>query len=148
MDEIIIVTTPQDIISGYACVKAAFQRFMEIENKLRRNKKYEAKDCFAPYIVVNQIRNPRQGKLVFENIVKTADENINANETEFVLRPNYMGSLPYEAEVINKAELKKRPLFTEFSHSGFSRSIESLAKVLLDPSARPEEETEPAGKLW
>jgi hypothetical protein len=59
-----------------------------------------------------------------------------------------MGSLPYEAEVINKAELKKRPLFTEFSHSGFSRSIESLAKVLLDPSAGPGEETEPAGKLW
>jgi len=148
MDEIIIVTTPQDIISGYACVKAAFQRFMEIENKLRRNKKYEAKDCFAPYIAVNQTRNPRQGRMVFENIVKTADENINANETEFVLKPNYIGSLPYESEVINRAELKKRPLFTEFSHSGFSRSIESLAKVLLDPSTGPEEETESAGKLW
>lgn len=148
MDEIIIVTTPQDIISGYACIKASFQRFKEIESKLRRNKKYEVKGCFAPYIVVNQVRNLQQGKMVFENIVKTADENINSNETEFVLKPNYMGSLPYEAEVINKAELKKRPLFTEFSHTGFSHSIESLAKVLLDPSARPEEETYPAGKLW
>lgn len=98
--------------------------------------------------MVNQVRNPRHGKMVFENIVKTANENINSSETEFVLKPNYMDSLPYEAEIINKAELKERPLFIEFSHSGFSRSIESLAKVLLDPSARPEEETEPVGKLW
>ncbi|MGI6397591.1 MAG: AAA family ATPase [Desulfomonilia bacterium] len=39
-DEMLIVTTPQDIIAGYACIKATFQRFKSIEESLMKKVEY------------------------------------------------------------------------------------------------------------
>ncbi len=37
-DETLIITTPQDIIAGYACIKATFQRFKQIEEEITRRR--------------------------------------------------------------------------------------------------------------
>ena len=107
----IIVTTPQDFISGYACTKAGFSRFKEIEEKLEEKlSNYEPRWIFSPMLVINQVGNLRHGFKLFNTLTKAANEKINSREGKFRIKPEFLGAIPYERVALRAAEVKKRPL--------------------------------------
>lgn len=133
-DRTVIVTTPQDVISGYACAKASFFRFKEIEERLEgRLPEYTPQWIFSPMLVINQVSNLEQGFKLYDTIDKTADKNINANEGRFRIKPEYLGAIPYDRESLRITEEKKRPLLLDFPHIKASQCIQHMSTRFCNP---------------
>ena len=110
-DEIVTITTPQDIIAGYACIKASFQRFKHIEDKLYEKVEfYEPRKIYKPWIIMNQISNLKQGLFLYNRICQTADERVNNMESLYAVKPEYLGGILYDRENFKKAEMQRKPL--------------------------------------
>jgi len=124
----VIVTTPQDVISGYACTKAGFSRFKEIEERLEEKlPDYEPQWTFAPMVVINQVHDFRQGFELYDTIKKTANENINAVEGRFRINAEYLGSILYDKDSLRMAEGKRKPLLLVSPRIKVSQSIQHMA---------------------
>jgi len=132
----IILTTPQDFISGYACTRAGFSRFKEIEERLEeKHSNYESQLIFSPLLVINQVSNLRQGFKLFKTFKKAANEKINSRESKFRIKPEYLGAIPYEKGALRAAELKKRPLLVAAPHIKASQSIQHISTRFFYPEA-------------
>ncbi len=133
-DRTVIITTPQDVISGYACAKAVFFRFKEIEERLEgRLSEYTPQWTFSPMLVINQVSNLEQGFKLYDTIEKTADKNINANEDRFCIKPEYLGAIPYDRESLRITEEKKRPLLLDFPYIKASQCIQHMTTKFSNP---------------
>jgi flagellar biosynthesis protein FlhG len=129
-----IVTTPQDLISGYACAKASFMRFKEIEEKLEEKMAdYRPNLVFTPMIVINQVADMAHGVKLFDAISKTAEENVNANECRFSIKPKYLGAIPYDKESLRATEERKRPFLVNAPYIKASQCLKHMAKKFHDP---------------
>jgi len=135
-DYAIILTTPQDFISGYACTKAGFARFKEIEERLEEKfSNYEPQLIFSPLLVLNQVSNLRQGFKLFDTLTKAANEKINSREGRFGIKPEYLGAIPYERVALRAAEVKKRPLLLSAPRIKASQSIQHMSTRFFYPKA-------------
>lgn len=135
-DEIVIVTTPQDIIAGYACIKASFQRFKYIEESLiKKVEFYQPRKTYTPWVIMNQITSLKQGLFLFNRICQTADERINNMEAMFSIKPEYLGGILYDRDNFKKAEMERKPLTVVSPRSNPAQCLEYLGKNLLE---RPE----------
>jgi flagellar biosynthesis protein FlhG len=133
-DEVIIITTPQDIIAGYACIKGSFQQFKAIEEKLMEKVEfYKPRKVYAPWVVMNQVANLNQGIFIFNKICQTADERINNLETLFSVKPEYLGGVLYDKEAIRAAEAQRKPFTVVNPKSRTSQCLEYLGRVVIDP---------------
>jgi flagellar biosynthesis protein FlhG len=135
-DHTIILTTPQDFISGYACTKAGFSRFKEIEKRLAEKiTNYEPQLDFSPMVVINQVSNLRQGLKLFKIFKKAANEKINSREGKFRIKPKYLGAIPYEKLALRAAEVKKKPLLVTAPCIKASQSIQHISTRFFYPEA-------------
>jgi len=135
-DHTIIVTTPQDFISGYACTKAGFSRFKEIEERLEEKlTNYKPQWIFSPMLVINQVSNLRQGFKLFDIFTKAANEKINSREGNFRIKPEYLGAIPYERAALRAAEAKKRPLLLAAPRVKAAQSIQHMSTRFFYPEA-------------
>jgi flagellar biosynthesis protein FlhG len=135
-DHTIIVTTPQDFISGYACTKAGFSRFKEIEERLEEKfPKYQPRWTFSPMLVINQASNLRQGFKLFDTLAKAANKKINSREGKFRIEPEYLGAIPYERVAVRAAEVKKKPLLLAAPRVKAARSIQHMSTRFFHPEA-------------
>jgi flagellar biosynthesis protein FlhG len=133
-DEILIITTPQDIIAGYACIKASFQQFKTIEEKLLDKVEfYKPRRIYKPWVVMNQVTNLNQGIFIFNRICQTADERINTMETLFSVKPEYLGGVLYDKETIRAAEAQRKPFTIVNPKCKTSQCLEYLSRVVIDP---------------
>ncbi len=102
----IIITTPQDIIAGYSCIKAAFYRFQEVEKILaQRDHTYQMRTVFRPFIILNQVPDFSVGRALFDKIAHVSKENIRADRS-FSLELNLLGVISADPEKIRESELK------------------------------------------
>jgi len=132
-DATIIVTTPQDLISGYACAKAGFSRYKELEEKLEgKLNDYQPTLTFSPMMVMNQTKDLEQGVKLYDSICKTADKSINGNEGRFSIKPEYLGAIPFDKETLRKVEQSRKPVFRDFPYVKVSQSIRHMAKRFHD----------------
>ncbi len=133
-DEILIITTPQDIIAGYACIKASFQQFKTIEEKLLDKVEfYKPRRVYTPWVVMNQVTNLNQGIFIFNRICQTADERINTMETLFSVKPEYLGGVLYDKETVRAAEAQRKPFTIVNPKCKTSQCLEYLSRVVIDP---------------
>lgn len=138
-DETLIITTPQDIIAGYACIKATFQRFKQIEESLMgKVELYQPKKIYKPWVIMNQVTNLKQGLFLFNRICQTTDERINDMESMFLVKPEYLGGIHYDREDFKKAETERKPLCTVSPRSNPSQCMMYLGRNLMD---RPDSRT-------
>jgi len=138
-DEMVIVTTPQDIIAGYACIKASFQRFKAIEEQLLKKVEfYEPRKTYTPWVIMNQVDSLKQGVFLFNRICQTADDRVNNMETMFVVRPEYLGGVLYDKDTIRKAEMQRRPITCVYPRSDVSQCMQYLGTNMLEA---PEDRT-------
>lgn len=132
-DEVIILTTPQDIVSGYACLKASYFRFKDLELQLEKKvKNYEKKDSFAPKLIINQVESTEMGRRVFDKINATAHKHFN-NEGQFTLEVGYLGFIPYDRDSFRQAEKMRKPYVVAFSGRTASKCFQHIAQELLKP---------------
>ena len=135
-DHTIILTTPQDVISGYACTRAGFYRFKQNEESLeQRFPDYQPRWTFSPMLVINQVDNFRQGFALFDNIKKWADKNINSVEDQFRIKPEYLGAIPYDRVSLRAAEMKRKPLLFTSPHIKAAQSIQHISSKFSCPEA-------------
>jgi flagellar biosynthesis protein FlhG len=133
-DEVVIITTPQDIIAGYACIKASFQHFKTIEEKLMEKVEfYKPRKVYTPWVVMNQITNLNQGIFLFNRICQTADERINNLEPFFCVKPEYLGGVLYDREGIRAAESQRKPITSVNPKSKTSQCLEYLGRMMTEP---------------
>jgi flagellar biosynthesis protein FlhG len=133
-DRTVIVTTPQDLISGYACAKASFFRFKELEERLERKLPGHTPQWnFTPMVVINQARSLAEGIMVYDKIDKASNKDINANEGRFRIEPEYLGAILYDRESLRKAEVKKRPLLFDSPNIKASQCIQHMSKRFFNP---------------
>jgi flagellar biosynthesis protein FlhG len=132
-DETIVVTTPQDIIAGYACIKASFQRFKAIEESLiDKVEDYKPRKVYKPWVIMNQVSNLRQGLFLFNRICQTTDERINNMEAGFAVKPEYLGGIVYDRDSFKKAEMDRKPLNTVLPRCNPAQCMTYLGRNLLE----------------
>ena len=103
----VIVTTPQDIVAGYACIKAAFHRFQELEESmLERDPDYRMRRKFRPMIVFNQVPEFKAGRDLFERMKQVAQQNLNGFN-DFEVEPLFLGAVVGDQARIRESELKR-----------------------------------------
>ncbi len=129
----VILTTPQDLISGYACAKAAFSRFREIEERLEaRFPKYRPQLTFSPALVINQVDSVEQGLELHEKVRTILNKNVNANESRFRIEVEYLGSIPYDRESIRSAEVRRKPLLVHLPYVKAAQCIRHISTRFTD----------------
>lgn len=141
-DECIIVSTPQDIVAGYAALKACFTRYQSIssmhyfkgkakplastgnvENSLRLN------------IIVNQADGLEEAKKVYFRITDVAKSFFYNPDGENEIKLRYLGGIPYVNGLLRHAEKAKIPAIEMYPYHPFSLSIKEIGNILLDKSA-------------
>lgn len=60
-DHPVVVTTPQDVLAGYGCLKALLYRFLDLAP---HRPEWFISGQFRPLLIVNQVMEPGQGKVV------------------------------------------------------------------------------------
>lgn len=134
-NEVIIITTPQDIVAGYACLKASYYRFREIEARLEKKmRNYESKGCFSPKFIINQVETLEMGQKVFEKLKATAAEHFSNND-DFKLDVGFLGFIPYDRDTFRDTEKLRRPYLAAFSDRPAARCIRNIAAELLKPAS-------------
>lgn len=102
----IIIITPQDIIAGYACIKAAFFRFQEVERAMaERDPSYKPRNVFRPFIILNQVSDFGSGRALYEKILSVSKDNI-ISDDDFSLNINLLGVITNDSDKIREIELK------------------------------------------
>jgi MinD-like ATPase involved in chromosome partitioning or flagellar assembly len=134
--QVIIITTPQDVISGYGCLKATFIRFIQLASRAK-GLRPELK-VFRPLIVVNQARTKNQGLVVFNAMSNLIRESLHEilfylgqPEGIFKVEPRYLGEIPYVRDTLIRAEMARQPVIEMFPRSGATLAFKSLANLLI-----------------
>ena len=134
-NEVLIITTPQDIVAGYACLKASYYRYKEIEVRLaKKMKDYESKESFSPKFIINQVETLEMGQKVFDKLKGTAAKHF-SNHDEFKLDVGFLGFIPYDRDTFRDTEKLRRPYLSAFTDRPASKCIRNIATELLKPAA-------------
>jgi flagellar biosynthesis protein FlhG len=131
-DETLIITTPQDIVSGYACVKASFYRFKDLETRLAEQAvDYSPETKFRPRVILNQLADTEQGQREFDKILAAAQKHIAETGKEYHLDIDYLGGILYDKEHFRQAERMHKPFIALFPNRQTSQCIYQVAASLL-----------------
>jgi flagellar biosynthesis protein FlhG len=127
----IIVTTPQDIVAGYACVKAAFYRFQELEKKMaERDPSHRMRTTFRPFVVLNQVETFEAGRALYEKMKHVVSQNL-AGDRKFHLEMNFLGAITSDQTHIREAELDHFLFSNRYGASRTGQCFHFLVKNLL-----------------
>jgi len=132
-DEVIIITTPQDIVAGYACLKASYFRFKDLELRLEKKmKNYQPKTEYAPKFIINQVEAKEMGQNTFNKISATANKHF-SNGEGFKLNIGYLGFIPYDRNTFRQTEQMRKPYVAAFPESAAAKCLRYIASELLKP---------------
>ena len=133
-DETLIITTPQDIVSGYACIKASFFRFRDLETRLAKKAvNYKPVTLYQPKVILNQLADMEQGEREFDKILLAARKHIAETDNQFQLKLSYLGGVLYDKEHFRQAERMHKPYVELFPNRRTSEGIFRLGAALLNP---------------
>lgn len=128
----IIVTTPQDIVAGYACVKAAFNRFQEMEKALAElDPSYSPRTLFRPLMIINQVPSFAVGKSLFERVVEITRQNF-SGAAGFKIELNLLGMIAADSTRIREVELARSLYSSKHGASHTGQCFHFLAHNLIE----------------
>jgi len=129
-DFTIIITTPEDIQSGYGCAKATAVRMHELDERmLRRDPEYQVRDNFTPHFVFNKATN-QLAESIFAGINRATE--ITRNRDGVMIFPRYLGAIPTEYRLVSKAYMHQHtPLAELYPNSKMSQSFKNIAESLI-----------------
>jgi len=130
-DHQIIITTPQDIVAGYSCIKATFHRFCELERKMMaRDPEYVPRKTFRPFVVLNQIDNFEIGRDFYERIKDVVKQNL-TQEKDFQIDVHFLGVVTNDPTRIRQAELGRFLYSHEHGASRTGQCMNFLVENLM-----------------
>ena len=125
-DDSCIVTTPNDIISGYAAAKAAFGRFVEINSKQQNTDDGVGEYVYSPWFILNQVNNIRHGNNLYQSLKQTIDNHVNQNST-FKINPEYLGSVISDRDRLIETYTKREIIGLKYPGSELAMNYHQLA---------------------
>jgi len=130
-----IVTTPEDVQTGYGCAKAAAERMFELEQKLQeKNPDHQPRREFTPLFVFNK-SDHEMGLAIFNAIQKATE--VTRDRFGIEIQPRFLGSVSAEYKLFSKsyAELHT-PISVKYPHSSVGRSFQRMASYYLHSDAK------------
>jgi flagellar biosynthesis protein FlhG len=133
-DKTIILTSPNDLISGYGSLRACFFRFMQLERRLcEKVEGYKARRFFSPLILMNNVQDLHQGRTAFEALEGAAENRLHASAGPFRIRMGYLGAVAYDPRLFRKSEEKRCPTVIASPYSKVAFCLDSIAAVIGRP---------------
>lgn len=130
-DDSCIVTTPNDIISGYAAAKAAFVRFVEISSKGSAPVANENDEhIYSPWFILNQVNNGRHGNNLYQSLEQTINTHVNQNSL-FKIAPEFLGSVISDRKMLTETYAKREIVGLRYPNSELSHNYRQLANQYL-----------------
>lgn len=127
----VVVTTPQDIVAGYSCLKAMFYRFQQLERGLKeRDPHYKMQTTLRPFIVLNQVPDFDTAKELFEKMNTVAKANIRGDK-EFSLNLHFLGVVTKDPDRVREAELDHFLYSSKYGASRTGQCFNFLVKNLM-----------------
>ncbi|GEM_PF-245782 len=134
-DQVIILTTPQDIVSGYACLKASFYRHCQIEKGLtEKAQDYDPELVFRPKVIINQVVQMDQAEREFSKIVTAASKHAVTEADGYELDVGYLGGIVYDKQYFREAEQKRRPFVELYPNRKASQCIHEIVARMVPVS--------------
>ena len=134
-DRPIVVTSPNDLISGYGSVKGCFQRFMQLEVGLyRRIEGYKARRFFRPHILVNNITEFYQGQAAFEALEGAVESRLKDTNGPFEIKMNFLGAVFHNPGLFRKSEERGHPVSLISSYSTVAYCVDAIAEAVCSAS--------------
>ena len=134
-EDMIIVTTPRDVISSYACAKLTFLRHVALETRFARNdENYEMRNIFRPWILLNQAEEREESERIFQTVSQTAQQFAHSEDIaqklgfQFIPRP--LGAVPRDPHGYVNSERAHRPYCMLYPHSPNVQSYRNIAYAL------------------
>ncbi|MFH1851397.1 MAG: AAA family ATPase [Candidatus Neomarinimicrobiota bacterium] len=144
----IIITTPEDIQSGYGCAKAAAVRLQELNEKLlQKDPAMIIRERFEPKFVFNK-STTQLAENIF-NGIKRATE-ITRQRENIAIYPDLIGAVPEEYRLVSKAYLRQHtPISELFPGSRISQAYRSIALNITrhDDENQLDKKTTPLEKI-
>jgi MinD-like ATPase involved in chromosome partitioning or flagellar assembly len=134
-EKTIVVTSSNDLISGYGSVKACFSRFTQLEMGLyRRIEGYKARRFFSPNILVNNITDSFQGQEAFEALEGAVANRHKGEVGPFAIKMNYLGAVFHNPGLFRKSEERRCPVSLASIYSNVAYCVDSIAQAICNHS--------------
>lgn len=130
-DFLIVVTTPQDIVAGYSCIKAAYHRFQELETKMAaRDPEYKMHTTLRPFVVLNQVPDFKSGKELYQKLLDVAKQCLPRSK-DFFLKFHFLGVVTSDQSHVRHAELGRYLYSSEHGASRTGQCFNFLVENLV-----------------
>lgn len=133
-EKTVIVTSPNDLVSGYGSVRACFSRFTHLESRLsRRIEGYKARRFFRPLVLMNHVTDFYQGKATFEALESAVENRLHNGAGSFRVRMVYLGAVFHDPGLFKKSEERRCPVSTASIYSKVAFCVDSMARSICTP---------------
>ncbi len=135
-DETFLVVSPSHWKKGCLYVRAAFDRFVEIQKDRQtapRNGIVKQR-VLELSVVCAQISDMRQGFQVFRQLETSVHQDLDMREPEFDIRVHYIGGILEDQKNVRRAEKMGVPITLLKPHSPASQCLRHIAESLLRPT--------------
>ena len=134
-EKTIVVTSPNDLISGYGSVKACFSRFTQLERGISsRIEGYKTRRFFSPHILVNNITDSSQGQSAFEALESAVENKLKSVVSPFSIKMNYLGAVFHNPRLFKKSEKERSPVSSASVYSKVAYCLNSIAEAVCSDS--------------
>jgi len=126
-----IVTTPEDIQTGYGCAKAAAERLNENESRLqKKNRDYIRTHQLSPFFIFNKSKRNLAAN-IFSG-VRRAAELTKANDG-VQIKPRFLGSVPAEYKLVGVSYSEYHtPISEAYPSSEMAGCYKEIAQYFLN----------------
>ncbi len=127
----VVVTTPQDIVAGYSCLKAMFYRFQQLERGMKeRDPHYKMQTTLRPFIVLNQVPDFDAARELFDKVNTVVKANIRGDK-EFNMNVHFLGVVTRDPDRIRESELEHFLYSSKYGASRTGQCFNFLVKNLM-----------------
>ncbi|KAA3617600.1 MAG: MinD/ParA family protein [Calditrichaeota bacterium] len=125
-----IVTTPEDIQTGYGCAKAAAERLNENEKRLSsKNRDYIRVHQFSPFFIFNKAKK-NQASNIFSGVRRAAE--VSKSKDDIRLKPRFLGSVPPDYKLVGRSYSEYHtPISEAYPTSEMAKSYKEIAHFFL-----------------
>ena len=131
----IIITTPEDVQSGYGCAKAAAERLANLNGKMKNLHPGSAhSDEFSPYFVFNKSeKSIAQG--IYNGIRRAVE--VTQSQYDIAIKPEYLGSVSRDYRLVKRTYIAQhRPISEVYPNSEMGREYCHIAQHFINDEYR------------
>jgi len=133
----IIITTPEDIQSGYGCAKAAAERLIGLNGRLKvLDPDGNRVEEFAPYFVFNKSdKNIAHG--IYNGIRRAVE--VTRSKYNIGIKPEYLGSVSIDYRLVKRTYVSQhKPISEMYPNSDLGREYRQIAEHFINALYQPQ----------